>query len=297
VPGRTDPAGARPRPFGSGAKDYRDGRDSARSELRPDRERRDHHRRRATPGTDRGDRTNVPVCATALIFFAVLYLQFSVFLLPTLAITLGAMAVVLAAQVLRLRAHSGTQGEPESGDMDVQRREARAKAQRSALIDESISVVFIGVSWGIFAELAPADAQVLGPGWTFPSRGWRAVPQAEVVGVLVTIGLLTLAVALLWRRYALDSARSKMAEFRPLMIEPVPPGEAVTCEFADGYRYAVAEGPPPASDHPNVHSGDVRYFTLLSRQGTLPQRFAICRSHSTVFVRLEAWGRKIVARS
>jgi hypothetical protein len=237
---------------------------------------------------------NVPLYAVALIVSATLYLEFSVFLLIALAAALLGMAIVLAIQLARFRHGRATESVHRVADPDW--IAARVKARRSSLRDSLITAVFIGITWGIFANIAPRNAQLMGRGWTYPSPAGGSDPLIEQTALLVVLVLLIALVGALWYLYGINSAESKIGRWRPPMIESVPPGDVVSCEFAEAYHFAVTDKAPPRMDAPALHSGDIRFFTLLSPSGQLPRRFPICRGHSAVFVQLEAWGRPLVAR-
>jgi hypothetical protein len=238
---------------------------------------------------------NVSVYFVALAFFALLLLLPSVFLLITLAITLLAMTIVLGWQIWRQR---GAVDETTRAKLksDPLWAETRRRSQSASFSDQTITIIFIGFTWSLFVYLGTPSVQLLGPGLTFPSPGLSAVPPAELVGLLLSIAGLVLLTAALWWMYAVGLAESRVDNYRPEVIEPVPPEDSVFCEFSAAYRYAIANAEPPNSDHADRHSGTMMYCTLLALDGSLPRRFAICQPHRTVLVRVEAWGRRIVAR-
>jgi hypothetical protein len=106
---------------------------------------------------------DVPVYALALVIFALLYLALSVFLVITLVVALLVVLSYLAMRYAKL---------PEDYPY--------SKA------DTAITVIFIGVTWGIFTILGPKNPiPFIGSGLTY------AAPSFPLSSVLLIIVLMT----------------------------------------------------------------------------------------------------------
>jgi len=111
---------------------------------------------------------DVPLYAIALVMFSVLYLGIGVFLAYTLAITLIVMFLYLA-----LRHGNVAQNYPHG------------------LGDTLITVIFIGVTWGIFTYLAPKDPiPFVGQGLTYTHSQVNILPFISITLVLVVMFLM-----------------------------------------------------------------------------------------------------------
>lgn len=229
---------------------------------------------------------NVPVYGTALIVFALLYLELSAYLLPSIILAILAMAVVLAIQTARLRRPPPPAAE-DAGEIRV-RALARSRARRSELVDHVTSVVFIGVTWGIFWQLGPHPEAFLGPTVFEPSSGGFP-PASPTDWFLAVFGLMAVvaAGATLWYLYAARRAETQIEQARPPMVDPVGNESGVECQFAEAYRFAVGPGKPPERSASVPHSGSMNWITFKSPAGQLPERFAICEAHRTEFVRMQ----------
>jgi hypothetical protein len=110
---------------------------------------------------------DVPLYAIALIVFSVLYLGVGVFLAFTLIITLIVMFLYLA-----LRWGNVSENYPHG------------------LGDSMITVIFIGVTWGIFTYLAPKNPiPFVGKGLTYTSTPVNLLPFAAISLVLIVVFL------------------------------------------------------------------------------------------------------------
>ena len=110
---------------------------------------------------------DVPLYAIALIVFSVLYLGIGVFLAYTLLITLIVMFLYLA-----LRWGNVAENYPHG------------------LGDTMITVIFIGVTWGIFTYLAPKDPiPFFGHGFTYTHTQVALLPLIAISLVLIVVFL------------------------------------------------------------------------------------------------------------
>jgi hypothetical protein len=110
---------------------------------------------------------DVPLYAIALIVFSVLYLGIGVFLAYTLLITLIIMFMYLA-----LRWGNVSENYPHG------------------LGDTMITVIFIGVTWGIFTYLAPkSPIPFVGKGLTYTHTAINLLPLTAITLVLVVVFL------------------------------------------------------------------------------------------------------------
>ena len=110
---------------------------------------------------------DVPVYAMALFLFALLYLALAVFLVFALVITLILILAYLAARYGRL-----PEGYPYGKG------------------DTAITVIFIGITWGIFAFLGPKNPiPFVGQGLTYSVPSF---PLSSIVAIVlaVTLGFL-----------------------------------------------------------------------------------------------------------
>lgn len=113
---------------------------------------------------------DVPLYAIALVVFAVLYLGIGVFLAYTLIITLIIMFLYLA-----LRHGSLPENYPHG------------------LGDTMITVIFIGVTWGIFTYLAPkSPIPFVGKGFTYTTNS--AIPLGSFLTISLVLALVFLAI-------------------------------------------------------------------------------------------------------
>jgi hypothetical protein len=110
---------------------------------------------------------DVPVYALALVTFALLYLALSVFLGIALVVALLVILVYLALRYPKL-----PEGYPHS----------RA--------DAAITVIFIGVTWGIFSFLGPKNPiPFIGHGLTYAAPSY---PLSSVILIIVGMTLFFL---------------------------------------------------------------------------------------------------------
>jgi hypothetical protein len=110
---------------------------------------------------------DVPLYAIALIVFSVLYLGIGVFLAYVLIITLLIMFLYLA-----LRWGNVAENYPHG------------------LGDTMITVIFIGVTWGIFTFLAPKDPiPFVGIGLTYSKSTFNILPFAAIALVMIVVFL------------------------------------------------------------------------------------------------------------
>jgi len=110
---------------------------------------------------------DVPLYAIALVVFAVLYLGIGVFLAYVLIITLLVMFLYLA-----LRWGNVAENYPHG------------------LGDTMITVIFIGVTWGIFTYLAPKDPiPFVGIGLTYTHSTFNPLPFIAISLVLIVVFL------------------------------------------------------------------------------------------------------------
>ncbi|HEV2316335.1 MAG TPA: hypothetical protein VGV89_02005 [Thermoplasmata archaeon] len=111
---------------------------------------------------------DVPLYAIALTVFAVLYLAIGVFLAFVLLITLMIMFLYLTLRYGQL---------PEDypyGGRDI-----------------SITMIFIGVTWGIFTFLAPkTPIPFIGNGLTYTNPQFVPINAIIVIAVVITIAFL-----------------------------------------------------------------------------------------------------------
>jgi membrane protease YdiL (CAAX protease family) len=111
---------------------------------------------------------DVPVYAVALFLFALLYLALAVFLVFALVITLVVILAYLATRYGRL-----PEGYPYG------------KA------DTAITVIFIGITWGIFAFLGPKNPiPFVGQGLTYSAPSF---PLSSIVAIVLAVALGFLA--------------------------------------------------------------------------------------------------------
>ncbi|MHB8352163.1 MAG: hypothetical protein ACYDFT_05690 [Thermoplasmata archaeon] len=146
---------------------------------------------------------NVPLYVVALTTFATGYLFAQVFLGYSLVGALAAMMVVLALQLAWDR-NSGSTG--PVGPQPLPRGGARPSGRpRHALVDTIITGVFIAITWLIFTNLAPPDAEFLGVGLQDPAppaAGWML--DLVVVAILLLAGFVGI---LLRAKLVRDSGR------------------------------------------------------------------------------------------
>jgi hypothetical protein len=110
---------------------------------------------------------DVPLYAIALVMFSVLYLAIGVFLAYVLIITLVVMFLYLAIRHGKL---------PEN--------------YPHGLGDTMITVIFIGVTWGIFTYLAPKDPiPFVGQGLLYTHSQVQLLPLIAISLVLIVIFL------------------------------------------------------------------------------------------------------------
>jgi hypothetical protein len=110
---------------------------------------------------------DVPLYAIALIVFSVLYLGIGVFLAYVLLITLIVMFLYLA-----LRWGNVAENYPHG------------------LGDTMITVIFIGVTWGIFTYLAPKNPiPFFGHGFTYTHSQVELLPLIAISLVLIVVFL------------------------------------------------------------------------------------------------------------
>jgi hypothetical protein len=110
---------------------------------------------------------DVPVYALALFTFALLYLALAVFLVFALIITLVLVLAYLATRYGKL---------PEAYPYDKG--------------DTAITIVFVGITWGIFAFLGPKNPiPFVGQGLTYASPSF---PLSSVIAIVLatSIGFL-----------------------------------------------------------------------------------------------------------
>jgi mannose/fructose/N-acetylgalactosamine-specific phosphotransferase system component IIC len=113
---------------------------------------------------------DVPLYAIALIVFSVLYLGIGVFLGYTLLITLIIMFMYLA-----IRHGNVAQNYPHS------------------LGDTLVTVIFIGVTWGIFTYLAPKNPiPFLGAGFTYTNQS--QIPISAIIIISFVLAVVYLVV-------------------------------------------------------------------------------------------------------
>lgn len=118
---------------------------------------------------------DVPVYAIALFVFALLYLALSVFLGLALIITLFAVLIYLVVRYGKL---------PDDYPYGKS--------------DTTITIIFIGITWGIFSFLGPKNPiPFLGQGLTYAAPSF---PLSSVVAIVVVVALVFLvAFALIGR--------------------------------------------------------------------------------------------------
>lgn len=113
---------------------------------------------------------DVPLYAIALVVFAVLYLGIGVFLAYTLVITLIIMFLYLAMRYGKL---------PDN--------------YPSGLGDSLITIIFIGVTWGIFTFLAPkSPIPFIGTGLTYTASA--NIPVGAFVQIAIVLALVFLVI-------------------------------------------------------------------------------------------------------
>ena len=112
---------------------------------------------------------DVPLYAIALAVFAVLYIAVGVFLAYTLVITLLIMFAYLAIRHGKL---------PEN--------------YPHGLGDTLITVIFIGVTWGIFIYLAPKPVPFIGNGLLYTPGA--NIPIAPVIAISLILSLVFLGI-------------------------------------------------------------------------------------------------------
>jgi hypothetical protein len=113
---------------------------------------------------------DVPLYAIALVVFSLLYLGIGVYLAYVLIITLIVMFLYLAIRHGKL---------PEN--------------YPHGLGDTLITVIFIGVTWGIFTYLAPKNPiPFIGHGLTYTSA--TAFPLASILEISVVLAFVFLAI-------------------------------------------------------------------------------------------------------
>jgi hypothetical protein len=117
---------------------------------------------------------DVPLYAIALVVFAVLYLAIGVFLAYVLLITLLVMFAYLVLRYPKLP------DEYPYGSRDT-----------------SITVIFIGITWGIFTFLGPkSPIPFLGTGLTYTTAS--AVPVVDVLILAFGVSVIMLAIFSFW---------------------------------------------------------------------------------------------------
>jgi hypothetical protein len=117
---------------------------------------------------------DVPLYAIALVVFAVLYLAIGVFLAYVLLITLLVMFAYLVIRYPHLP------DEYPYGSRDT-----------------SITVIFIGITWGIFTFLGPkTPIPFVGAGLTYTPAG--AVPIVDVLILAFGVAVIMLAIFSFW---------------------------------------------------------------------------------------------------
>ncbi|MCI4368238.1 MAG: hypothetical protein L3K09_01560 [Thermoplasmata archaeon] len=112
---------------------------------------------------------DVPLYGIALAVFAVLYLAIGVFLAYVLIITLVVMFLYLA-----LRHGSLPDNYPHG------------------LGDTLITVIFIGVTWGIFTYLAPKPIPFVGKGFTYTNA--PTIPVTSILEISLLLALVFLVI-------------------------------------------------------------------------------------------------------
>jgi hypothetical protein len=113
---------------------------------------------------------DVPLYAIALTIFAVLYLAIGVFLAYTLVITLCVMFLYLVLRNGKL---------PE--DYPYSSR------------DITITMIFIGVTWGIFTFLAPKDPiPFVGNGFTYATAATIPTTSIIIIAFVVAVAFLVI---------------------------------------------------------------------------------------------------------
>ena len=113
---------------------------------------------------------DVPLYAIALAIFAVLYIAIGVFLAYTLVITLMVMFAYLAIRHGKL---------PEN--------------YPHGLGDTLITVIFIGVTWGIFIYLAPKNpVPFIGTGLLYTANA--TIPLAPIIAISLVLSLVFLGI-------------------------------------------------------------------------------------------------------
>ncbi|HKS59516.1 MAG TPA: hypothetical protein VJS68_01915 [Thermoplasmata archaeon] len=121
---------------------------------------------------------DVPLYAIALIVFSVLYLGIGVFLGYTLLITLIVMFMYLAIR------HGNV-----------------AKNYPHSLGDTLVTVIFIGVTWGIFTYLAPKNPiQFIGTGFTYTNQAEVPISAIIVISFVLAVTYLVVLSFIAQRR-------------------------------------------------------------------------------------------------
>ena len=235
---------------------------------------------------------NLELYAVALVVFAILFLQLSVFLLITILLTLAGMAIVLAIQVRFQRVRPP--GPYASRGSDPAWADARAKSRRHQRNREAITFGFVAGTLALFYWLGRGSAQLIGPGLTFPSPGPASVPVAETSGLPASLAILAVVVGALWYLYA--EAAAQTFKFRDRAIDSLSPGEVGRCQFDEALSYATTLSGPPVLWSSEKHDGDIRCFTLLAKRDYSPRRFALCRHHSNYLAMLDLGKKPVIAR-
>ena len=113
---------------------------------------------------------DVPLYAIALIVFSVLYLGVGVFLGYTLLITLIVMFMYLA-----IRWGNVAENYPHS------------------VADTMVTIIFIGVTWGIFTYLAPkSPIPFIGSGFTYTNA--TLIPLSSIIVITFVVSVLFLVI-------------------------------------------------------------------------------------------------------
>lgn len=124
---------------------------------------------------------DVTLYAIGLVLFAVLYLAIGIFLAFTLLITLVLMFLFLA-----LRWGNVSQNYPHT------------------VADSFITVIFIGVTWGIFVFVGPKNpVPFIGNGLTYATAS--AIPARDILAVAFVVAVGFLVVFSFAARYIAES--------------------------------------------------------------------------------------------
>ncbi len=231
---------------------------------------------------------NLPVYASALVAFAVLVIGVGLVLPLAVAISLVVIAAVLAAEIaVRSRAE-------RSEGLAALTEERRRAATRSVVADEAVTVVFIGVTWGIFWLIAhgPRGAQYAHLGALgIPGIGPLPPTALEAIAAVAAGGV----VAGLYAREI--TARAGAWAVRPPSLARVSPRAAAEnapagtsgsgCEFGAAYRFRTGGRIPPVLSRPADHTGPAREIALPGPSGGGSRSFRVCEAHREVLARRE----------